>query len=110
MKLLGEAIFTDAAFSKKIKPYANVFKRFIADTTEKYIIDCMETVVFEIPDVQDKFPMALKKLYDEDIVQEGTIIAWYEGKPSKANKDLSMTLRAKSKPFIDWLQEEEDDD
>eukprot|EP01064_Diplonema_japonicum_P029833 TRINITY_DN490_c4_g1_i1.p1 TRINITY_DN490_c4_g1~~TRINITY_DN490_c4_g1_i1.p1 ORF type:complete len:355 (+),score=142.94 TRINITY_DN490_c4_g1_i1:56-1120(+) len=110
MKLLGEAVFTDETFLKKIKPYAGVFKRFVADSTEKYVIECMELLIFEVPDIQDKFPIALKRLYDEEIVQEDAIITWYEGKLNKNNKELSQTLRTKSKPFIDWLQEEEDDD
>ena len=65
---------------------------------------------------------ALQVLYDEDIVDEALILAWFEkstagkilGVPSRAASDV----RRAASPFIEWLrqadeggdEEEEDDD
>eukprot|EP00659_Diplonema_papillatum_P018170 gene18170-28002_t len=110
MRLLGESLFVDETFLKKIRPYAPVFRRFVSEGTEKYIIDSLEILVFENKELTDKFPIAMKKLYDTEVVTEDTINAWYQSKPHKMDKEHSALLREKSKPFIDWLQDEEDDD
>lgn len=64
---------------------------------------------------------ALQVLYDEDIVDEALILAWFEkptagkilGVPTKAASDV----RRAASPFIEWLRqadeggdEDEDDD
>ena len=58
--------------------------------------------------------LVLQALYDEDIVDEDLIVAWY-GKPS-AGKVLGVELsaatavREAAKPFVEWLEEAESDE
>lgn len=57
--------------------------------------------------------VALKTLYDADVMEEEVIVAWYDkasagsilGVPAAAAK----TVRDVAKPFVDWLREEEDE-
>ena len=56
----------------------------------------------------------LQALYEEDIVEEDLIVAWY-GKPS-AGKVLGVepsaatAVREAAKPFVEWLEEAESDE
>lgn len=58
-----------------------------------------------------KIPIYLQKLYNEDILQEESILEWSE-KPSKTfvtDKEKSKALRKYAEPFINWLKTAEDD-
>jgi translation initiation factor 5 len=49
-------------------------------------------------------PVALNALYDADVVTEGACTAWHSGSVGDAR------VKAKAKPFIDWLAEADDED
>ena len=51
--------------------------------------------------------LALKVLYDEDVLSEEAVIAWGQAKEAAAALDPDMDARflEKAKPFIEWLQE-----
>jgi len=53
-------------------------------------------------------PHILKALYDEDILSEEVLIAWYE----KKSKGDTAKVKVASKVFIEWLKnaEEESDE
>ena len=56
----------------------------------------------------------LQALYDEDIVDEDLIVAWYD-KPSAAqvlrlDASTAAAVRAAAKPFVEWLEEAESDE
>jgi translation initiation factor 5 len=60
-------------------------------------------------------PHILKTLYENDVLEENTLIAWFDAPPEASwlvNKDVAAEVRAKAKPFIEWLRsaEEEDDE
>ncbi len=58
--------------------------------------------------------MVLQALYDEDIVDEDLIVAWY-AKPSAANilgvePSAATGVREAAKAFVEWLEEAESDE
>ncbi|CAG4953447.1 unnamed protein product [Colias eurytheme] len=57
-----------------------------------------------------RVPAGLKLLYDLDIVEEKTILEW-AAKPSRkyAPKDVVQEVVRRAQPFIDWLQQAEED-
>ena len=60
-------------------------------------------------------PHVLKQLYDDDVLDEDSIIAWFDSPPESSwlvKKDVAELVRSKAKQFVDWLKEaeEEDDD
>lgn len=63
------------------------------------------------PEVLKEVPVVLKALYDGDILEEETIVDWYNAAVA-AGKDSQVVKNAK--PFVEWLQsaesEEEDDE
>jgi translation initiation factor 5 len=63
------------------------------------------------PEALKEVPVVLKALYDGDILEEETIVDWYNAAVA-AGKDSQVVKNAK--PFVEWLQsaesEEEDDE
>jgi len=63
------------------------------------------------PEALKEVPVVLKALYDGDILEEETIVDWYNAAVA-AGKDSQVIKNAK--PFVEWLQsaesEEEDDE
>ena len=58
--------------------------------------------------------MALKLLYDEDIVEEELISAWFDkptaGKVLGVDAKAAKVVRANAEPFVEWLQSAESED
>ena len=59
-------------------------------------------------------PKALKLLYDEDVVDEEFLQAWY-AKPNAAKvlevpEEAAAAVRKAAQPFITWLEEAEEDE
>lgn len=58
-------------------------------------------------------PMILKTLYDEDVLEESALVAWFDAPPESSwlvNKDVAAEVRSKAAPFIDWLKNAESDE
>ncbi len=64
------------------------------------------------------FPVILKQLLDEEIVDEDTFLVWsadyarndFCAEQSMINIDVLENLRAAAQPFIKWLHEAEEED
>lgn len=61
--------------------------------------------------VNNPYHPSFQLLYDADIVEEKSILEW-AAKPSKkyARKEVAAEVRAAAQPFLDWLQQAEEDD
>jgi translation initiation factor 5 len=63
------------------------------------------------PEALKEVPVVLKALYDGDVLEEETIVEWYNAAVA-AGKNSQVVKNAK--PFVEWLQsaesEEEDDE
>jgi translation initiation factor 5 len=57
-------------------------------------------------ELQKEIPLALKKLYDLDIVEEDAILAWYDDKTSLD----CISVKKFAKPFVEWLQSAESEE
>jgi translation initiation factor 5 len=58
-------------------------------------------------------PLILQALYEEEVLEEPTLLAWYDAPPEASwlvNKDVAAEVRAKAKPFIEWLRTAESDE
>ena len=83
---------------------------------QKLLLACLEHMLTEEePSLLPKAPLLLKCLYDEDILEEESIIAWHDG-GAKLNKRLGISeaqgaaIRKASDPLITWLKEAEEED
>jgi len=102
--LLFEVLFQSDVVPN-VAQYKNLFNELIIDfPSQMSVLECIEKLCY--PTLIKKAPRILKDFYDAEIVQEDTILKWYETKLS--NSDIKKELQ----PFIKWLREapEESDD
>ena len=105
-KLLKSILSTWEKFAHVLKLYCK------SESTE---IDCLYGVeAFAAKEGNDNFlPVAMKAihgLYDKDVVSEEAVTKWFEDERDAASEKVGEQLRSKVKPFVDWLQQSEDED
>mmetsp|Transcript_22091 Transcript_22091/g.32887 ORF Transcript_22091/g.32887 Transcript_22091/m.32887 type:complete len:231 (-) Transcript_22091:796-1488(-) len=100
--------------NKEIEKYASVFSAITNENTimERHLIAALEGISIEKP---KNFPVMLKQLYDEDVLEEDTILEWAsEGRTDftldAVDEDSRAALRGEAEPLINWLQDEDSED
>jgi translation initiation factor 5 len=71
-----------------------------------------------LPSLLKFFPVILKQLYDEEMIDEAVLLEWaddsvrndYSAEASMMTDDTLEALRKAAQPFVVWLQEAEEDD
>ncbi|XP_003747617.1 eukaryotic translation initiation factor 5 [Galendromus occidentalis] len=113
--ILCELILNNDAV-KLIKAHAQLFVQFSRDNrrAQKYLLGAIEqSIKLHKDTLLPKTAIILKTLYDFDIVDEESLIEWSK-KVSKrfVGKDFAQLIHNEAQPFIDWLQnaEEESED
>lgn len=100
-----------------LAPLATIIAAVSADPTklanfEDTLLEAVEYHVNEqTPELQYVAPLILKNLYDGNILDEDSIIRWWE-QPTTLHSQEAL-VRAKCRPLVEWLQtpiEEEDED
>jgi len=112
--VLSELLLTEKSILEDIKTYRTLFLRFCYENkkAQKYLLGGFEKLVGDV--YQDTlFPLCvriLKQLYDQDIVEEETIIEWSAKKSKKyVSKEMSKKIHEKVEPFVKWLQEADEE-
>lgn len=113
-------IFVNAAFTPqffKNKEVENYAKATIAITNgnrimERHLIGALEAFCTDKP---KNFPVLIKQLYDEDALEEDTILDWAEEGRSEYTLDVvdeetRAALRGEAEPVVVWLQDEDSDE
>ena len=111
-------IFVHAAFTpqffknKEVEKYA---KAVVAITNEnrimeRHLISALELFCAKKP---KNFPVFIKQLFDEDALDEVTILDWAdEGRTEftldAVDEETRAALRGEAEPVVVWLQEESD--
>lgn len=111
------AITSNFIKGKEIEKFAPVLLLLTNGNTimERHLISAGELACAPKP---KNFPVMLKQLYDEDVLQEETILEWAnEGRNDytldDVDEDTRAELRGQAEPVVVWLQEadsDEDDD
>jgi len=111
--ILLRAIITPSFYKEQqIQKYAS----FISQTTkgnpimERHLIGAVETLCINKP---KNFPVMLKQLYDEEVLEEEIILQWaFDGRSGYTadvvEEGKRAGLRGEAEPFITWLQDEDD--
>lgn len=114
IKIFVRAAITPQFFkNKEIEKYAPVISKIVNANKiiERHLIGSLEFLCLEKP---KNFPVMIKQLYDEDALEEGTIIEWSEDGRSEytleaVDEEARATLRSEAEPVIIWLQEADSD-
>lgn len=114
------AVFTENMITlKEVEKNASVLKA-LAGThiQQRHLIAAFEWLFgTKYPSKVKFFPMALKQLMDEDLVEEDVFLEWaadyarneFSAESSMICLDTLEELRASAAPFIKWLQEAEEE-
>ncbi len=117
--ILVRAAITSQFFkNKEIEKYAPVIKKIANGNKiiERHLIASLEFICMDKP---KNFPVMIKQFYDEDALEEETILEWADDGRSEftlavIDEDTRAALRGEAEPVVVWLQEadseEEDSD
>lgn len=118
--ILAEALLNNPEnMVSDIRKYAPFFVLFTRTgdnqlRAQQYALNAMVKLIerFEKQNLLIKACHMLKQLYDTDIIEEETILAWADKGPSKrvVSKELSAKILEICTPMIKWLREAEVED
>lgn len=111
--VLAELLFS-ANIIQELRKHRNLLLRFTHNSqkAQRYLMGGLEQIISLHADkLLEKFAGILKLFYDADILEEKTILEW-SAKISKkyVTKEMSEKMHEKAKPFVQWLQEAEEED
>ncbi|PRW20878.1 eukaryotic translation initiation factor 5 [Chlorella sorokiniana] len=116
MRVLYEALFAKAAASTKLTPLVVERKKYLKAVAADPASQLAQLVALEhlagvtLADRVREVPLVLKALYDEDVVPEPLILAWYHkdnaGSVLEVPADAATKVREAAQPFIDWLEQD----
>jgi len=115
--LIFDALLSDLPTLKdKIKPYKDVLMRCIGTdaVAQMVVLEAIEKKLAGEKDaklksdfINQKAIFAFKEFYDEDVIDEETILSWYL--PEGASEKKLDPLRKALQPFCKWLEEAEEE-
>jgi translation initiation factor 5 len=81
---------------------------------ERHLIGALEGLCLNMDNTK-AFAVLIKQLYEQDALEEDTILEWAaEGRSEytleTVDEESRAALRAEAEPIVAWLQEEDDDD
>lgn len=111
--ILSELLFTENII-EEIKKYKILFLRFCNENkkAQKYLLGGFEKLVGDV--YKDKLlsnsVKILKQFYDQEILDEETIIEWSAKKSKKyVSKEISRKIHENVAPLIKWLKEADEE-
>jgi translation initiation factor 5 len=115
IKILVRAAITPQFFKNKdIAKYAPAITKISCGNKiiERHLIASLEFLCLDKP---KNFPVMIKQLYDEDALDEETILEWADGGRSDytleaVDEEARATLRGEAEPVVVWLQEADSDE
>lgn len=111
--ILPQVLFTSNMLeNKEVEKYSLVIRNFTkTEKTQKAFLGGIERLVsLKVPSLLAKVPLIFKELYDHDIIEESTFLAWGESHGKKyVGRKTSKEIHSKAQTFLDWLQQAEEE-
>uniref|UniRef100_A0A2M4BM37 Eukaryotic translation initiation factor 5 n=1 Tax=Anopheles marajoara TaxID=58244 RepID=A0A2M4BM37_9DIPT len=111
--VLAELLLT-ANIIQEGRKYRNLLLRFTHEDkkAQKYFMGGLELIIaLHADELMPKVPVILKLFYDSDILDEKVILDWSQKVSKKyVSKDVAAQIHERAKPFIQWLQEAEEEE
>jgi translation initiation factor 5 len=110
IQILVRAVFTPNFFkNKEVAKYAPAISLATKGNRimERHLIASLEAICIDKP---KNFPIFIKQLYDEDALQEESILEWADDGRSEytltmVDEETRAMLRGEAEPVVVWLQE-----
>lgn len=100
--------------NKEVEKYAPVIVKLTNSKPlmERHLIAALEVICVDKP---KNFPVLIKQLYDEDALEEDTILEWAaEGRNDytldEVDEETRAAIRGEAEPVVVWLQDADSDD
>jgi translation initiation factor 5 len=100
--------------NKEVEKYAPVVSAFTKGKPllERQVIAALEAICVDKP---KNFPVLIKQFYDEDALEEDTILEWAaEGRNEytldEVDEEARAALRGEAEPVVVWLQDADSDE
>ena len=82
---------------------------------QRHVISAIEWICADFVLAPKHFPVILKQLFDEDVLEEMIILEWaFDGRSEytldAVGEDMRASLRAQAEPVVAWLQAVSDSD
>lgn len=110
--VLAELLFSTNIIVE-VRKYRNLILRFTHNShkAQRYLMGGLEQILSLHADkLMEKVAGILKLFYDEDILEEKTILEWSEKISKKyVSKEVSEKIHEKAKPFVQWLKEADEE-
>ncbi|XP_037935439.1 eukaryotic translation initiation factor 5 [Teleopsis dalmanni] len=111
--VLAELLFTEN-ITLEVRKNRNLLLRFTHNNpkAQRYLIGGLEQIIaLHSAKLMSKVAGILKLFYDSDILEEKVILEWAQKVSKKyVSKEVATEIHEKAKPFIQWLQEAEEED
>ncbi|XP_052862382.1 eukaryotic translation initiation factor 5 [Anopheles cruzii] len=111
--VLAELLFS-ANIIQEVRKYRNLLLRFTHEDkkAQKYFIGGLEQIIsLHAEELMPKVPGILKLFYDSDVLDEKVILDWSQKVSKKyVSKEIAGQIHERAKPFIQWLQEAEEEE
>jgi translation initiation factor 5 len=111
--LIRAAITPQFFKNKEIEKYAPAVAKIASGNKiiERHMISSLELISMDKP---KNFAVMIKQFYDEDALDEGTILEWADDGRSDftldaVDEDSRAALRGEAEPVVVWLQEADSD-
>lgn len=110
--VLFEVLVNAASVGGDVKKHRALLLRFTRQDprAQRAALHALTALAHHHAALLPRVPAVLKLHYDEDIVEEKAILEW-ASKPSRkyASKEVVAEVRKRAQPFLDWLQQAEED-
>jgi len=115
VRIICQAALTPKFFkNKEIEKYSGAIAKVTGGNpiVERHLIAALEGLCVDKP---KNFPVMLKQMFDEDALEEETILEWAEeGRNvytlASVDEDTRAMLRSEAEPVVAWLMEPDSDD
>jgi len=112
-QMIFDGLFAElGTMREKIKPNKGVLVKFVGSQplAQAVLLSCIENKLASVDKstktdfITKKAILVFKELYDEDVLEEDTILQWFHAQDDTQGLD---PLRKAAQPFCKWLEEAE---
>ncbi|KAI5967191.1 TIF5 [Candida margitis] len=112
LQVLAQTLFDEGVLDQ-VEPHVGLLTKLINGDTEfeKALLGGLERLIgLSYPSLIPQTPKILHTFYDSDLISEEVIIRWGSKVSKKyVPKEVSKKVRKAAKPFVQWLQEAEEE-